>query len=183
MVINERSRKETSMVLPVPPTFERFQGYNEHRRKKQKTLPLQKHQLQSHSEALFSLCTRPVMRSSPAWEIAYSEIKSLAECLQSYAHYLEFQNDKVKTNQNLNYPVRQVCEDTSVITVKRNVFGVLPEYKLIDKALALVDFNTPVLFDEIFKTHLKTTCNALDFSLIYNSQIILICINTVQVVA
>lgn len=88
------------------------------------------------------------MRSSPAWEIAYNEIKSLAECLQSYAHYLEFQNDKVKTNQNLNYPVRQVCEDTSVITVKRNVFGVLPEYKLIDKALALVDFNTPVLFDE-----------------------------------
>lgn len=39
MVINERSKKETLMILPVPPTFERFQGYNEHRRKKQKNPP------------------------------------------------------------------------------------------------------------------------------------------------
>jgi hypothetical protein len=94
-----------------------FQGYNEYRRKKQKSQPLEAQQLQQHAEVLMSLCIRPVMRSSPAWELAHNDIKDLAKCLMSYNNYLLSQNKKVQTNQNLDHPCRPVAEWISVWTV------------------------------------------------------------------
>ena len=116
--INERSRKEKS-VLGIPPASDSFQGYNEFRRKKLEAQPLDAEQLRSHADILYSLCLQSVMRSSPSWETAYNDIKSLAECLMSYSQYLNVQNEKFKTLSNLDHPVRQVSEHTTVTLINR----------------------------------------------------------------
>ena len=108
--------------------------------------------MKSHSDILLSLCSKPYMRSTPAWEQAYQDIKNLAECFLSYSTYLKSQNEKIQFNQNLDHPVRQVSEDVSVRCIQRNWIGIREEYKRIDKVIALADFNEPVFFDE--KEHL-----------------------------
>ncbi|WAR14941.1 hypothetical protein MAR_005046, partial [Mya arenaria] len=50
-------------VSSIPADFDGFQGYNEIKRKKLKSQPLQQIQLNSHAEAIFSLLSRPVFDS------------------------------------------------------------------------------------------------------------------------
>ena len=91
---------------------------------------------------------RPVMRSTPAWEMAYRDIQLLAECLSSYKNYMDEQKNKVENNRQLEHPVRQISENTSVWSVHKNASGTSPKYKLLDKALVLADYFEPVVFDE-----------------------------------
>lgn len=100
----------------MPSVFDDFQGYNEHRRKKLKAQPLQSDQLKSHAETLFGLCNRPVMRTSEAWEKAYEDIKSLAQCLLSYHEYLEAKKVQSEDNRNMDHPARQIDKHCSVFT-------------------------------------------------------------------
>ena len=128
--------------------FDEFQGFNEHRRKKLKAQPMESDRLKSHAEALFSLCTRPMMRSSEPWEVGYEMIKSLAECFAAYSDYLSHQKEKVQENRMLDHPVRQVSENTSVQTVHKSVFQIREQYQLLDKSVCLVDALEPVFFSE-----------------------------------
>ncbi|XP_060561163.1 uncharacterized protein LOC132720934 [Ruditapes philippinarum] len=146
-VINDRSRREVA-VYSVPTAFEDFVGFNDHRRKKLKAQPLESNVLKSHAEALFSLCTRPLLRSSPQWEQAYQDIKDLASCLWSYHSYLDRKRHVSETYRNMDHPARPIAKYTSIYTVHKCTSEVKHTYKLLDKALNIADLYEPVFFDE-----------------------------------
>ena len=131
-----------------------FQGFNDRRRKKLKEQPLEASQLKTHAEVLLSICARPIMKTTPAWESAFDDIKSLSLSFMSYHDYLVAKKKDISRNQNLSHPVRQVSENTSVWTVHNTKSTVNIKYHLLDKALSLANFLEPVFFDE--ETHLET---------------------------
>ena len=62
-------------VQPVPEVFDGFTGYNETKREKSDQLTAG--QLKSHSEALYGLLLKPVLKSSAAWVKAHDDISRL----------------------------------------------------------------------------------------------------------
>lgn len=177
--INDRARREKE-VLGVPPGFDKFKNYNDLKKKRQKLGTHEATQMKTHSEILLSLCSKPYMRSSPAWE---HDIKHLSECILSYNTFLKKQNEKVQFNQNLDHPVRQVSEDVSVRCTLKNFIGIREEYKRIDKVVSLADFNEPVFFVE--REHLSSPFQSSMQRLLktYSYLSMLTCTNTVLVEA
>ena len=82
MTINGASlrRKE---VLSIPLAFQKFEGFDERRRKKLKSVQLSTMELNSHSPVLYSLLQKPVINSSSNWKAFGDEIKQLANCLHA----------------------------------------------------------------------------------------------------
>ena len=70
-------------VLPIPPAFQHFEGYDERRREKLKSFQLSSMEMNSHSQVLYSLLQKPLINNSPNWR-AFGEIKQLANCLHAY---------------------------------------------------------------------------------------------------
>ncbi|KAH3781523.1 hypothetical protein DPMN_159353 [Dreissena polymorpha] len=57
------------------------------------------------------------MRTSEAWEKAFEDIKSLAECLLSYHEYLERKKLESERNRMLDHPAHQLDKYCSVFTL------------------------------------------------------------------
>ena len=93
MTINDASlrRKE---VLPVPPAFQKFEGFDERRRKILKSVLLSSMELNSHSQVLYT-----------NWKAFGDEVKQLANCLQAYHQYLERQKVVQQENQAQPHPL------------------------------------------------------------------------------
>ncbi|WAQ96968.1 hypothetical protein MAR_029658 [Mya arenaria] len=139
-------------VVPVPEPFEKFQGYNEFKRKKLKAQPLTQDGLHSHSEALFSLLNRPIFSSS--WFEFKADVETLATCLCRYKEYLQKQLTSQSERQSADHPPRTVGSDISIEHRAKSVF-VKEKYLVFDQAVAQCpDTNVPIFFDE--KTHLST---------------------------
>lgn len=60
-------------VIPVPPMFGKYTGYNDTKRKKLKELPMSAQQLDSHSQAIYSILLKPVVNSTAQWKVAAEE--------------------------------------------------------------------------------------------------------------
>ena len=153
MTINDAAlrRKE---VLPIPPVFQKFEGFDERRRKKLKSVQLSSMELNSHSQVLYSLLQKPVINSSPNWKTFGDEIKQLADCLHAYHQYLERQKVVQQENQAQPHPVRTIADDATIENRLRSHFEVKEKYLLLDKAVQNAGENVPVLFDE--SVHLKS---------------------------
>ena len=76
-IINDAAR--TNNVQPVPRTFssDKFENKYDIKEKKVKAVHLIAGELVSHSQALFSLVLKPVVKSSPAWCEAHTIIKKI----------------------------------------------------------------------------------------------------------
>lgn len=166
--------------MGVPTEFDKFKNYNDLKKKRQKLGTHEATQMKTHSEILLTLCSKPYVRSSLAWE---HDIKHLSECILSYNTYLKKQNEKVQFNQNLDHPVRQVSEDVSVGCILKKFIGIREEYKRIDKVVSLADFNEPVFFVE--REHLSSPFQSSMQRLLktYSYLSMLTCTNTVLVEA
>lgn len=66
--------------------------------KKLEAQPVECNHLKNLAEILLSLCSRPVMKSNAAWEIAYTDIKSLRESFISYHDFFISQKEKFEKN-------------------------------------------------------------------------------------
>ena len=134
-------------VQPVLEVFDGFTGYNETKRKKLKSDQLTAGQLNSHSEALYGLLLKPVLKSSAAWVKAHDDIKALADCLHLYMIYLDRQATTQNINHYLEHPVRTVAEHTTVEhRTKRG--DVREQYVLLDRAVVEAGLQNPVVFNE-----------------------------------
>ena len=78
-------------VHTVPDLFTEYQGYNDVKRKQNKEKPMAFSELYQHSEVLFAICCRPVMKSNQQWIKICEAIKDVAECLRCYAEHLKDQ--------------------------------------------------------------------------------------------
>ena len=76
---------------PVPPMFSKYVRYIDVKRKKTKEAPMSSEQLYSHSQALYTLLLKPVVRSTVAWKDATINIKHLADCLLGYHDHIKSQ--------------------------------------------------------------------------------------------
>jgi hypothetical protein len=132
-------------VTPIPEAFKDYQEYNNEKRKKKKMSSLNAKELESHSQALFSLLLKPVMKSSPAFIKLHDDIQSLAECFHNYSQHLEVQSKKIAFNQSLPHPVRTVGEHTTA-EHRKKTSDVKQKYLLLDKEIS--ETNEPVFFDE-----------------------------------
>ena len=142
--INDAARRQN--VLPIPPCFEEFRDMNDEKRKKKKRMSMTSNELESHSQTLYSLLLKPVMKCSAAFNKLHSDILNLAQCLHMYSVYLQDQVTKVTHNQNLPHPVRTVGEHTTVEHRYKATYGILEKYALLDKEV--VESDTEVFFDE-----------------------------------
>ena len=149
--ISDRCAKVKGLI-PVPKSYDEFTGYNDIKRKKEKSDQLDQGKLFRNSEALHSLLMKPYMNSSPEWTEEARNIESLAKCLHNYAEYLKTQNTKMKEVQGAWSPARSLDVDISIQFRERNKF-VDDKYALIDEAVAQAGLNVPVMFDE--HIHLK----------------------------
>ncbi|XP_052259045.1 uncharacterized protein LOC127863537 [Dreissena polymorpha] len=147
--INITSKKQKD-VQPVPDLFEQFDGYNDTKRKKQKSEPMTSSGLQSHAECLFSLLEKPYVNSTTGkWPELRASVEALASCLSSYEQYLNKQATTTATNKELSFPCRTVDQNASVFHCKKSVLSVVKDkYTLLDKAVVSSDTENPVLFDE-----------------------------------
>lgn len=146
-VINDAALRKKS-VLPIPPIFEDYSGYNEVRRKKLKSLPLSQTVLKSHGEALYSLLMKPFCRTTPAWVEMTNHIKQLADCLLAYADHLNVQKDVAVRNQNLDHPVRTIAEHASLEHRHKCVFDIKKMYRKLNDAVKAAGMGIPVIFNE-----------------------------------
>ena len=63
-----------------------------------KAMLMKSSELNSHSEALYSLLLKPIVNSSVPWKRAGDEIKDLADCLAAYSAYLKAQTKIIASN-------------------------------------------------------------------------------------
>jgi hypothetical protein len=139
-------------VVSIPADFETFQGYNNLKRKKLKSQPLERNQLNSHAEAIYSLVSRPVFASDEYWIQFKTVLQNLAECFSRYRAYLLKQQIGQTDRQNADHPPRTVGSDISVLHHPKTVF-VSEKYSTFDKIVSETPESVPVLFDE--HKHLK----------------------------
>ena len=99
-------RKE---ILSVSSVFEKFQGYNDLKRKTLKSKSLDKIRLKSHAQTLYSILNRPIFILKKKKWLEFSDVvESLAECLSKYRDYLENQSKEQQKRRN------QVNSDMSI---------------------------------------------------------------------
>lgn len=110
--INEESSRKS--VLAIPKFFKKYQNYNDTKRKKMKCIKLSANSLESHSQALYSILLKPVIKSSPSWCRLHDDMKALVDCLSHYKDFLNKKAKEIGNNHNLLHPVRTVGEFTSV---------------------------------------------------------------------
>lgn len=69
-VINNVALRQ-SAVLSIPVCFDKYEGYNNNniKRNKMKSLHLSSSELHCDSQALYSLLLKPVINSTPDWQI------------------------------------------------------------------------------------------------------------------
>jgi len=139
-------------VVSVPEDFETFQGYNNLKRKKLKSQPMEQNLLNSHSEAIYSLINRPVFASDEYWINFKTVLESLAECLCKYKEYLQKQQNSQTERQSAAHPPRTVGSDISVVHHPKAAF-VKEKYAVFDKLIVEKQESVPVLFEE--SKHLK----------------------------
>ncbi|KAK0155231.1 hypothetical protein N1851_002422 [Merluccius polli] len=144
-VIRDASLQERD-VIPVPSCWS-FEGYNKVKRKKMKEQPMCAAFLDSHSQALLSLCDRPYMSSTAAWRTLKEDILSLATCLHNYVEYLKRKRDTTFANHNSSQPVR-VLSDNIAVTHHKNTPDVAARYLLLDNVMCQTDTLTHVLLDD-----------------------------------
>ena len=147
MVINDAASRKKD-VTEIPPVFDKYQGYNDIKRKKIKSQPLCSNLLHSHSQALYSICNRPVMKSSPEWERMQQNIEALADCLDAYKNYLTVQKEVQGTIRILDHPVRQVSENCVVEARTKTLYPTQEEYKILDEEIRKSGVLQPLFFDE-----------------------------------
>lgn len=94
--------------------FKKYQTYYDTKRKKLKCIKLSANSLESHSQALYSILLKPVIKSSPSWCRLHDDMKALADCLSHYKDFLNKKAKEISNNHNLLHPVRTVGEFTSV---------------------------------------------------------------------
>ncbi|XP_014676567.1 PREDICTED: uncharacterized protein LOC106816458 [Priapulus caudatus] len=148
-VINDAARTRKG-VQPVPAAFAEYTGFNDVKRKKEKS-QMKSPALKSNGEALYSLLLKPIINSTPAWKTAGTDIQNLADCLIAYSKYLEVQLETQCANLALDHPVRTIAEDTT-LDHRRAGITIKTKYSLLDSAVKTAD-HMPVFFDE--STHLE----------------------------
>lgn len=119
------------------------------KRKRLKEQPLSVIQLKGHYEALYSLCLKPIMKTSEAWVDAHLQIKSLADCLSRYKTYLDEQATKYAKNSKLDHPVRTVAEHCTVEHRKPAVLSVDNKFCILDASVIAAQYE-PVFFRKTF---------------------------------
>ena len=142
--INDAAQRRKE-VLPIPPAFGDFDGFNDLKRKKMKAMQLSQQELESHSQALYSLSMKPVCNSSHKWQNGSSEIQQLADCFKGYKDFLVKQNETVQANHNLDYPVRTIDKEATVEHRQKTPF-LRKNYSQLDQAVKEAD--SFVIFDE-----------------------------------
>ncbi|KAI8503983.1 hypothetical protein Bbelb_180510 [Branchiostoma belcheri] len=113
VVINDAALRKKS-VTAVPVAFDKYQGYNDYKRKKMKAQQMSSTQLNSHAQALYSLCNRPVMKSSAAWVEVHNDIEKLADCLSAYREHLDEMLESQAKRHESDHPVRELENNCSV---------------------------------------------------------------------
>lgn len=140
--------KHKAEVKSFPQAYDEFEGYNDVKRKKLKAMPMKATELESHSEALYSLLMKPIINSSVPWKRAGDEIKDLADCLAAYSSYLKNQTKEMTSYHESEYPARTIDKDATVEHRHRCTFGVKQIYMILDEAVRSAGENEPVFFDE-----------------------------------
>ena len=148
-VINDAAQRK-SKVQPIPSSFDKYVGYNDCKRKKQKEQPMSISQLESHGQSLYSLLSKPIINTSQAWKTIAQEIEHLAQCFLAYKDHLKQQNETQTTNQALDHPVRQISSHATLQYRSRQYFPVSADskYSILDKVMSLAAIHAPIFFDE-----------------------------------
>lgn len=148
--INEASRHKKD-VHSYPTCFEQYKALNVTKKKKIKHTNLSGSQLHSHSQALYGLLLKPVMKSTSSWCKAEEKIKSLADCLNAYKCHLDEQLQVVTKNHEMDHPVRTVGEFTTVEHRRKTMFGLKDRYAILNDELLGCEAGTMLFFNE--ETH------------------------------
>ncbi|XP_078662870.1 uncharacterized protein LOC144906461 isoform X2 [Branchiostoma floridae x Branchiostoma belcheri] len=146
VVINDAALRKKS-VTAVPVAFDKYQGYNDYKRKKTKAQQMSSTQLNSHAQALYSLCNRPVMKSSAAWVEAHNDIEKLADCLSAYREHLDKMLESQAKRHESDHPVREL-ENNCSVEHRTSSSEVRMQYRALDKRMQEAEYHEPVLFDE-----------------------------------
>lgn len=150
--IKDASRTKEVTAIPPPFNSEKFKNQNDTKKEKIKNSKLSANEQKAHSQALYSLLLKPVMKSSPAWCTAHNEVKDLAESFSSYSEYINKKLEHIKGNQNLDHPVRTVGENATVEHRLEAKIGVQKKYSILDAKVLTLNDGEFIFFDE--KNHL-----------------------------
>lgn len=146
--IHDASRLSSVKDIPTPFNAEEFKNLNNTKKKKIKAQKLSATELNSHSQALYSLLMKPVVRSSPAWCTAYTDIQNLADCLNSYCQYLNKKLKQIQKNQDLTHPVKTVGEHATVEHKPKCILAVRNKNHALDTKVRSLSVGDYIFFDE-----------------------------------
>ena len=147
ITINDASRNRSS-VKSVPIVFDKYVGYDDFKRKKPKCNQLSSGFLESHAQALYSLCIKPTLSRNKKFQRLHDEIKALADCLHAYSEFLITQNQETKKRQNMDHPVRSVGQNSTVTHRYKAHFGIREKFKIINQTMSSAELNEPIFFNE-----------------------------------
>ena len=88
---------DRSLVLPA--CFEKFQGYNDWKKKKEKRPQLSQAELDRHIQALSSILSQP-WSHKPYFNALQSKLVQLVETMKQYLGYLKRHNETMKKMNN-----------------------------------------------------------------------------------
>ncbi|XP_052223761.1 uncharacterized protein LOC127839434 isoform X1 [Dreissena polymorpha] len=142
--LNERA-KHVPNATPLPTRFsDKFNNYNDWKKKRQKAPRLEVPDLKKHSGAIFRLVS---MGFTNKWGDYRAELEQVALALDGYATFLDESCQMQAKRQKLTNPIRQVGEH-SEIQHRPEVGEVHPRYTKLDNTLCGKGFYEYVIFNE-----------------------------------
>ena len=132
--------------LPLPACFEKFQGYNDWKRKKEKCPQLSQADLDKHIQALSSLLSQPWSHKL-YFKTLQSKLVQLVETMKHYLAYLKRHNEAMKVVHSSRSVARPV-EENILLETRTPVSSVCEPYQQLQEKLSTFDLYQPLFIND-----------------------------------
>ena len=136
--------KDRSLALPA--CFEKFQGYNDWKKKKEKCPQLSQAELDQHVQALSTLLSQP--RSHKAhFKFLQTKLVELVETMKQYLSYLKKHNEAMKVVHSSTSVIRPV-EEIILLETRVPVPNVCETYQELQEKLSTLELYQPLFLND-----------------------------------
>ena len=140
---------ERGVELPVP--FDKFHGYNDYRRKKEKKPRLSQEGLKRHVQSLSDFLSQPWF-CRPKYADLRDRIDQLVEGIKKYERYLHGSTERANVIHHSNQLVRSPVDHVTLQTISATSEPVLNDYAELTQTLQEYPNYQPVFLNDFAPT-------------------------------
>lgn len=132
--------------IAIPTSFEKFHGYNDWKKKKEKCPQLSQAELDRHVQAISTLLSQP-WSHKPHFKPLQSKLVQLVEALKQYLNYLKKHNEAMKVVHSSSSIMRPV-EENILLETRIPVPSVCEPYQQLQEKLSTLELYHPLFLND-----------------------------------